>query len=118
MGLIWMIFGPLIILGVARVMDWFSVDTSSSAQSPDRSTLRVNECDGDSHHDGTASGSPSSPEPGSSPTSTRGSTHERIWDVAGDPDFDDVSGGAWDATDYGDRGWDDGGWDGGGDPSM
>jgi hypothetical protein len=123
MGLIWMIFGPLIILGVVRVMDWFGDDTSPSSKSSDHSTTRVNGSDGRSQHDGTAPDSPSGPTPSSSSPSTRGSSPERIWDVAGDPDIDDAYTSAWDASDYDDGGWDDGGWDdggwdGGGDPSI
>ena len=118
MGLIWMIFGPLIVLGLVRVMDWFGDDTSSSSPSSGRSTMRVNESDGHSQHDSTAPDSPPSHKPGSSSPSARGSSPERIWDVAGDPDIYDVYTSAWDASDYDDGGWDGGGWDGGGDPSM
>jgi hypothetical protein len=118
MGLIWMIFGPLIILGMVRVMDWFGDNTSSSSQSSDRSTTRVSESDGHNQHDGAASGSLSRPTSRSSSPSTCGSSPERIWDVAGDPDIHDGYTSAWDTPDHDSGGWDGGGWDGGGDPSM
>lgn len=111
MGLIWMIFGPLIILGAVRVMEWFGDDATSPSQSSGGTATRLNESD--SQSDSTTPHFPSRSTLSDSSPSTRASTPERIWDVAGDPDFDDVSGGAWDATDY-----DGGGWDGGGDPSM